>query len=103
MSNDSLSSDADSDVLADYVLALIRADTPEPELRLNAIENLEDFLKDSRYLFSLLVFTSHNRMRLFYVTKPFKQTLQALSMLFSLRYIVDLTCRVMSPSRPCLL
>lgn len=41
------SSDADSDVLADYVLALIRAETPEPELRLNAIENLEDFLKDS--------------------------------------------------------
>ena len=40
------SSDADSDVLADYVLALIRADTPEPELRANAIENLEDFLKD---------------------------------------------------------
>lgn len=39
------SSDADSDVLADYVLALIRADTPEPELRANAIENLEDFLK----------------------------------------------------------
>lgn len=47
-------SDADSDVLADYVLALIRADTPEPELRLNAIENLEDFLKDSRRLFSIL-------------------------------------------------
>ena len=40
------SSDADSDVLADYVLALIRADTPEPELRANAIENLEDFLKE---------------------------------------------------------
>ncbi|MCJ1403825.1 hypothetical protein MMC11_007048 [Xylographa trunciseda] len=39
-------SDADSDVLADYVLALIRADTPEPELRANAIENLEDFLKE---------------------------------------------------------
>ena len=40
------SSDADSDVLADYVLALIRADTPEPDLRANAIENLEDFLKE---------------------------------------------------------
>lgn len=40
-------SDADSDVLADYVLALIRADTPEPELRTNAIINLDDFLKDS--------------------------------------------------------
>ena len=43
----STSSDADSDVLADYVLALVRADTPEPELRLNVIENLEDFLRPS--------------------------------------------------------
>ena len=34
-------------MLADYVLALIRADTPEAELKVNAIENLEDFLKDS--------------------------------------------------------
>ena len=41
------SSDADSDVLADYVLALIRADNPEAELKANATENLEDFLKDS--------------------------------------------------------
>ena len=40
-------SDADSDVLADYVLALIRAETSEPELKNNAIENLEDFLHDS--------------------------------------------------------
>ncbi|KAL8938322.1 MAG: hypothetical protein Q9216_003960 [Gyalolechia sp. 2 TL-2023] len=40
-------SDADSDVLGDYVLALIRAETPEPELRLSAIANLEDFLQDS--------------------------------------------------------
>ena len=48
------SSDADSDVLADYVLALIRADTPEAELKVNAIENLEDFLKDSMFLSPLL-------------------------------------------------
>jgi hypothetical protein len=41
------SSDADSDVLADYVLALIRADTSEPELKANAVENLDDFLKES--------------------------------------------------------
>ena len=41
------SSDADSDVLADYVLALIRADTPDGDLKKNAIENLEDFLRDS--------------------------------------------------------
>lgn len=46
-------SDADSDVLADYVLALIRAETPEPELRLSAIENLEDFLKDSKLIHNL--------------------------------------------------
>lgn len=46
------SSDADSDVLADYVLALIRADTSEPELRANAIENLEDFLKDSMPIYN---------------------------------------------------
>ncbi|KAI4131520.1 MAG: hypothetical protein LQ347_002945, partial [Umbilicaria vellea] len=44
-------SDADSDVLADYVLALIRADTPEAELKANAIENLEDFLKDNTAAF----------------------------------------------------
>lgn len=42
------SSDADSDVLADYVLALIRADTPDEALKKNAIENLEDFLRDSK-------------------------------------------------------
>ena len=41
------SSDADSDVLADYVLALIRADSPEQELKKGAIENLEDFLRES--------------------------------------------------------
>lgn len=42
-------SDADSDVLADYVLALVRAETAEPELRLSAIANLEDFLQGSTY------------------------------------------------------
>jgi hypothetical protein len=42
------SSDADSDVLADYVLALIRADTPDEDLKKNAMENLEDFLRDSK-------------------------------------------------------
>ena len=43
----SISSDADSDVLADYVLALIRADAPEQELKKSAVENLEDFLRES--------------------------------------------------------
>ena len=40
-------SDADSDVLADYVLALIRTDTPDSKLRLDVLESLEDFLKES--------------------------------------------------------
>lgn len=44
-------SDADSDVLADYVIALMRADTPESELRLNAVDCLEDFLKDNTAAF----------------------------------------------------
>ncbi|KAI9847114.1 MAG: hypothetical protein M1838_001018 [Thelocarpon superellum] len=39
-------SDADSDVLADYVLALLRNDSPADELRQLCIESLEDFLKD---------------------------------------------------------
>ena len=46
MLNSLCSSDADSDVLADYVLALIRAESPDHELKSNAIENLEDFLHD---------------------------------------------------------
>ena len=44
------SSDADSDVLADYVIALVRDDDPEPQLRQNVMGNLEDFLKDSTCL-----------------------------------------------------
>lgn len=56
------SSDADSDVLADYVLALIRADTQEPDLRANAIENLEDFLKESKWLSYLAVVASCIRL-----------------------------------------
>ncbi|KAK4697053.1 hypothetical protein P7C71_g967, partial [Lecanoromycetidae sp. Uapishka_2] len=34
-------------VLADYVLALIRAELPESQVRVSAIESLEDFLKDN--------------------------------------------------------
>lgn len=48
------SSDADSDVLADYVLALIRSDAPDEEIRKASIENLEDFLKES---------SSHHKLR----------------------------------------
>ncbi|KAI9807652.1 MAG: hypothetical protein M1825_005593 [Sarcosagium campestre] len=40
-------SDADSDVLADYVLALLRHESPETEVRKLSIEQLEDFLKES--------------------------------------------------------
>ena len=51
------SSDADSDVLADYVIALVRADDPESQLRPNVVSNLEDFLKDSkRSALSSLIF-----------------------------------------------
>ncbi len=41
-------SDADSDVLADYVLALLKTDTPDAQLKVDVSENLEDFLKDSK-------------------------------------------------------
>jgi hypothetical protein len=40
------SSDADSDVLADYVLALIKAEEPDDQVRTNCLENLQDFLQD---------------------------------------------------------
>lgn len=61
-----LSSDADSDVLADYVLALIRSDAPDEEIRKTSVENLEDFLRESapsisnplRFL-TLLTYTRH--------------------------------------------
>ena len=39
-------SDADSDVLADYLLALIRSDAPDDEIRKASVENLEDFLRE---------------------------------------------------------
>ncbi|KAK3703888.1 hypothetical protein LTR37_014211 [Vermiconidia calcicola] len=40
-------SDADSDVLADYVLALAKTDDPESVAKTNCIENLRDFLLDN--------------------------------------------------------
>ena len=42
------SSDADPDVLADYVLALLTSDEPEDKIRANCLDNLEDFLKESK-------------------------------------------------------
>lgn len=64
------SSDADSDVLADYVLALIRSDAPDDEIRKTSVENLEDFLRESALnisfaprFFSLLTQTRHRFLR----------------------------------------
>lgn len=39
-------SDADSDVLADYVLALVKSDETDDQVRQNCQENLDDFLKE---------------------------------------------------------
>lgn len=40
-------SDAESDVLADYVLALIKTDEPDAELKQRCVTDLEEFLKDN--------------------------------------------------------
>ncbi|KAK2789999.1 hypothetical protein FQN52_005809 [Onygenales sp. PD_12] len=39
--------DADSEVLADYVLALICSDAPDEDIRKASVEGLEDFLKEN--------------------------------------------------------
>ncbi|KAI9875578.1 MAG: hypothetical protein M1830_008324, partial [Pleopsidium flavum] len=67
------SSDADSDVLADYVLALIRADTPDDDLKKNAVENLEDFLRDNTANFVDEIFNTINTKSYMpgYVLPPF--------------------------------
>ncbi|KAK4506092.1 hypothetical protein PRZ48_004057 [Zasmidium cellare] len=44
-------SDADSDVLADYVLALVKTDDPEPVAKKSCVENLQDFLGDTSQKF----------------------------------------------------
>lgn len=51
-------SDADSDVLADYVLALVRGDGTPQELRVSCIENLRDFLQDGTETFVDQVITA---------------------------------------------
>ncbi|KAL1953965.1 hypothetical protein VTO42DRAFT_1881 [Malbranchea cinnamomea] len=53
-------SDADSDVLADYVLALIRSDAPDDEIRKASIENLEDFLKENTVKFVDEIFEKYS-------------------------------------------
>ena len=45
------SSDADSDVLADYVLALVRSDASAEEIKKISVENLEDFLRERAFIF----------------------------------------------------
>ncbi|EFW14891.1 hypothetical protein D8B26_000459 [Coccidioides posadasii str. Silveira] len=53
-------SDADADVLADYVLALIRSDAPDEEIRKVSVENLEDFLKENTVKFVDEIFERYN-------------------------------------------
>jgi hypothetical protein len=47
---DSDSSDADVEVLADYVVALVTANETEGSLKENCLESLADFLQDSGLL-----------------------------------------------------
>ncbi|WPG98145.1 Hypothetical protein R9X50_00093100 [Acrodontium crateriforme] len=51
-------SDADSDVLGDYVLALVKTDEPECIARASCIENLQDFLLENTEGFVNEVFTA---------------------------------------------
>lgn len=44
---------ADADVLADFVIALLRTDTEEQQLKQDAHTELEDFLKQSMSPFRL--------------------------------------------------
>ena len=44
-----LSSDADSDVLADYVLALLRHEQGEEEVKSLCVEQLDDFLRERMF------------------------------------------------------
>ncbi|KAI9842834.1 MAG: hypothetical protein M1837_006855 [Sclerophora amabilis] len=53
-------SDADSEVLADYVLALLRQDSPQEEVRKLCVEQLEDFLKEHTGTFVDDIFTAIN-------------------------------------------
>lgn len=62
-------SDADSDVLADYVLALVKSDESENQVRANCLENLEDFLHERalspRPLCLLMAVNIHPRLSKF--------------------------------------
>ena len=41
-------SDADSDVLADYVLMLIKSEDPDDQVRTNCVQGLQDFLSERK-------------------------------------------------------
>jgi hypothetical protein len=47
LNSDINSSDADAEVLADYVVALVTANETEGSIRENCVESLSDFLQDS--------------------------------------------------------
>ena len=47
------SSDADPDVLAEYVLAILKSDVPDAEIRAQMLEHLPDFLNERTVFFYL--------------------------------------------------
>ena len=53
---------ADEDVLADFVIALLRTDSPETQLRQDAYQDLEDFLKESKAWHLLMAVTARTRL-----------------------------------------
>jgi hypothetical protein len=46
---DTSSSDAEAEVLADYVIALVTANEPDATIKANCLESLVDFLEDSTW------------------------------------------------------
>lgn len=52
------SSDADTDVLADYVIALVKSEDPDEQIRINCEEQLKDFLAEHTKGFVNDVFSS---------------------------------------------
>lgn len=51
--NSAQSSDADAEVLGDYVVALVVADDSEANIKRNCIESLAEFLQDCKQLRSV--------------------------------------------------
>jgi len=54
-------SDADSDVLADYVIALVKTDEPEPRARSMTVDQLQDFIGEHTGQFVDEVFAAIKR------------------------------------------